>query len=154
QPHFLLKIAAVTSSVLLVGGFIAYRAGAFDRLMGSGTTDPAPAAMGGSKSKVLITEPAPADTPEKQPSAPATQLSEEEKRRMLMDSSKSIILSDSVSRTPSTTNPTAGQQPPSDTKQSPPTIMPSSKSAFPLIPVPSAPAAPSPNQPDLPPPSR
>jgi hypothetical protein len=152
QPHFLLKIAAVTSSVLLVGGFIAYRAGAFDRLMGSGTTDPAPAAMGGSKSKVLITEPKPADTAEKQPTVAPVQLSEEEKRRMLMYSSKSIILSDSVHRTPVDRVPNTTQQPPPDTK--PPSIMPSSKSAFPLIPVPSVPPSPSPDQPNLPPPSR
>jgi hypothetical protein len=33
QQNLLLKLTVVVSSVLLVGGFIAYRAGAFDRLM-------------------------------------------------------------------------------------------------------------------------
>jgi hypothetical protein len=150
QPHFLLKIAAVTSSVLLVGGFIAYRAGAFDRLMGSRTADPA---MGGSKSKVLITEPKPADTAEKQPTVSPVQMSEEEKRRMLMYSSKSIILSDSVHRTPTDSVPNTTQQPPPDTKPASPTILPGSKAA-PLISPPSVPMPSPAGKPDLTPPSR
>lgn len=42
KPGMLLKIAAVASSLLLVTGLIAYRAGAFDRLLAK--PDPAPSA--------------------------------------------------------------------------------------------------------------
>jgi hypothetical protein len=35
QPHALLKVAVVVSSVLLAGGFVAYRAGAFRSLWGT-----------------------------------------------------------------------------------------------------------------------
>src|SRR5436309_1647416 len=34
QPHFLLRMAAVVTSVLLAGGFVAYRAGAIPWLSG------------------------------------------------------------------------------------------------------------------------
>lgn len=33
QPHFLLKVTAVVSSALLAGGYVCYRAGAFDDLV-------------------------------------------------------------------------------------------------------------------------
>ena len=48
----LLKIATILSSVTLVTGFIAYRAGAFDWLVGKKTDSPA--IMSGSKYKVLV----------------------------------------------------------------------------------------------------
>jgi hypothetical protein len=49
QPGSLIKVAAVTSAILLIGGFICYSAGAFDwlRKPSRSTT------MGGSKSKVI-----------------------------------------------------------------------------------------------------
>ncbi len=50
QPNFLLKLATVVSSILLVGGFVCYRAGAFDWLMGASNNRPT--IMGGSKSKI------------------------------------------------------------------------------------------------------
>lgn len=40
KSNAFLKALAVLSSVLLVGGFVAYRAGAFDRVMAT-TTPPA-----------------------------------------------------------------------------------------------------------------
>jgi hypothetical protein len=80
----LVKVATVTSSVLLVTTFIAYRGGAFSKLLGnssqsgpmggtksyhfftadapshqpkSGSTDPNPSVMGGSKSSFIIDPP-------------------------------------------------------------------------------------------------
>jgi len=69
QPNSLLKLAAVASSVLLVGGCVAYRAGAFNWLTGTSsqsgevlpepgtseqptpdTKQPMPTIMGGTKS--------------------------------------------------------------------------------------------------------
>jgi hypothetical protein len=37
EPRFFLKIAVVTSSVLFLSGFVAYRAGAFHWLLGNST---------------------------------------------------------------------------------------------------------------------
>jgi hypothetical protein len=39
-PNFALKLATLASSVLLVGGLVAYQAGAFDRLIESSTQAP------------------------------------------------------------------------------------------------------------------
>lgn len=71
RPHYLLRVAALVSSVLLVGGFVSYSAGAFDWLtqtspvqadsgrnllpdpegkVRDGTTQPAPTMMSGTKS--------------------------------------------------------------------------------------------------------
>jgi hypothetical protein len=71
QPHALLKLAAVVSSVLLVGGFVSYRAGAFTGLMETGeqpaepasSPDPEKNLMGGSKSKTISFEPPAAQQP-------------------------------------------------------------------------------------------
>jgi hypothetical protein len=72
QPHPLLKLAAVVCSVLLAGGFVSYRAGAFHWLLGTsarpadsgsspapeeslsdGATEPAPTIMYSTKSMPL-----------------------------------------------------------------------------------------------------
>jgi hypothetical protein len=37
QPNALVKVGVVLIAVLLVGGFVSYRAGAFNRFMPSGT---------------------------------------------------------------------------------------------------------------------
>jgi hypothetical protein len=57
QPNLFVKIAVVSSSVLLVGGLVAYRAGAFNR-----AKEDTSATMGGTKSKALIESPSP-ETP-------------------------------------------------------------------------------------------
>jgi hypothetical protein len=69
KPGALLKVAAVASSLVLVGGFIACSAGAFDWLMN--TMAPGRTYMGGSKSKVLVTVPGTAqpETPTADPPA-------------------------------------------------------------------------------------
>lgn len=59
KSHALLKLAALASSVLLVGGYVSYRAGAFGWAL-----KPSPAFLPGSKIKQLelnlhITEPLP-----------------------------------------------------------------------------------------------
>jgi hypothetical protein len=66
KPGALLKVAAIASSLVLVGGFIAWSAGAFDWLMNS--MAPGRTYMGGSKSKVLVTVPGTA-----QPEAPTAE---------------------------------------------------------------------------------
>ena len=82
KPRYLLKAATVISSVLLVAGFIAYRAGAFDWLVGNDDTEPE-RFMSSSKVKTLFfglsekTKDQPAATPQLDPT--------------FMSSSKSII---------------------------------------------------------------
>ncbi len=61
RPDFLLKLAALVSSLLLLGGYVAYQAGAFNWL--SGTSAQKAAIMGSSKSKTLLIVPPSADTP-------------------------------------------------------------------------------------------
>jgi hypothetical protein len=63
QPPFLVKLAAVTSSVLIASGLIAYRAGAFDSLLGRGQASGGETLLGSSKSKQIFTEP-PGTSPE------------------------------------------------------------------------------------------
>jgi hypothetical protein len=62
RPNTLLKLAAVTSSVLLASGFVCYQTGLFHSYplstilrshISSGTTQSSGTMMGGSKSKVL-----------------------------------------------------------------------------------------------------
>jgi hypothetical protein len=105
QP--LIKIGVVVSSVLLAGGAIAYRAGAFDRFLGSGTTQPAPTILPSSKEAPLV-NPATPGSPDPQSSIVTPQELE------MMSSSKSIIL----------TRPTQPAAQPA------PTILPGSKAAI------------------------
>ncbi len=71
SPNSLLKVATVVSSVLLVGGFVSYRAGAFDWLTGTGArpanseSSPAldPSLLSGSKSDLIFREPANSQQP-------------------------------------------------------------------------------------------
>src|SRR5262245_10675967 len=57
RPNTLFKIAAVVSAVLLVGGFVSYRAGAFNRLLGKSVY------MGGSKSGIIYKPDSPQQPP-------------------------------------------------------------------------------------------
>jgi hypothetical protein len=70
KPGAFLKVAAVASSLVLVGGFIACSAGAFDWLMNSAA--PAKTYMGGSKSKMLVTVPRAAQPETPAAATPAT----------------------------------------------------------------------------------
>ncbi len=65
QPNFLLKLAALASSVLLVSGFVCYRAGAFHWLWGASPqpADADPSLFPGPKSGVIFHEPAPTQQP-------------------------------------------------------------------------------------------
>jgi hypothetical protein len=115
QPNLFVKAAVITSSVLLVGGLVAYRAGAIDWLNGD-----KPTTMGGSKSKVLI-DPASPITPGAE--TPTTV------DPWLMSGSKSAaVFVPSPSTTPAVQ--------PADAKAPAPTIMPGSKAFAPLISVP------------------
>jgi hypothetical protein len=80
KPHVLLKLAAVVSAVLLVGGFVAYSAGAFSWILGN---DPRPHQMGGSKRKEIFTPDTAPQSPSGEPNPAAT----------LMGGSKSISVS-------------------------------------------------------------
>jgi hypothetical protein len=87
KPLSFLKLAAVASSVLLLVGFVCYRAGVFSRLLHS---DPpyADSLMGSSKSKVFIVPPSP-DTlsdPNVAPSEEAPQKDTESKRTLMIGS--------------------------------------------------------------------
>jgi hypothetical protein len=86
QPNVLLKLAAVVSSLLLVGGFVSYRAGAFNWLLGTSarpeeaaseqpppdTAQPAQTIMYSSKWGVFVA-PSPPSTPSEQAPAPSQQ---------------------------------------------------------------------------------
>ena len=97
QPYLALKVAAVLSAVLLSGGFIGYRGGAFNWLV-----KPAPEKMlGSSKLKVLSFEAAPdvppaetVSTPssEEPAAAPNQQPPEATPRPTLIPGSKSILI--------------------------------------------------------------
>jgi hypothetical protein len=128
QPNLLLKIAVGVSSLLLVSGFVSYRAGAFNRFLSPSDTPTVPTTLGGSKFKTVI-EP-PSSNP---PYASSPDLA-------IMSSSKSIILAP-----PSTVTvpaPTPAQQPsPAPTPS--PTVIPSPK-AGPIFTPPPAPITPPP----------
>jgi hypothetical protein len=129
KPNILLKLAAVVSAVLLVGGFVGYSAGAFGWLLGNTREK----YMGGSKSKAIYIP----DSP-KQPSSGDAQVD------------PTLIYSSKSGRIFLPANP---QQPPSGTPKKEPTFMGGSKSISitPLIPPPAstqpatAPPAPSPS---------
>jgi hypothetical protein len=108
QPKTLLKIAVVASSVLLAGGFVCYRAGAYDWLMGTSSTA-TKELLPSSKVKQLLVVPV---TPE-QPASGTLQLPP-----AVMYSSKSGTI----------IPPATAQQPASGTTQLPPAVMTSSKS--------------------------
>jgi hypothetical protein len=112
----LLKAAVIASSVLLVAGLIAYRAGAFDWFLATG-----PTTMGGSKVRQVIDVPAEADPSSPDAAGPTP---------IIMSGSKSI-----PGLVPATPNaPSPAETPPATQKQSP-TIMPGSKSSEVITPV-------------------
>jgi hypothetical protein len=104
RPHTTLKLAAVASSVVLVAGFVSYRAGAFD---GAGRPD----------SSAVESEPNPTEAADQAPVEGAPS-------EAMMSGSKSIIFVVPPS-SPSPGGSTAGR---------PPAIMSGSKSVAPLIP--------------------
>ncbi len=112
----LLKLAAVASSVLLMAGFVCYRAGAFHRLWESGApadiaSDPA------SDQGPLDAAPAGGTTVNGPGGGPIPDPA------LFYGSKSSIVFP----------KPTAAQQSPSGTAPSPPTILGGSKSVAPLI---------------------
>jgi hypothetical protein len=143
QPHFLLKLAAVVSSVLLAGGYVCYRAGAFDGLLGSTptiggvtpgsatsqqtapvTTQPAPTIMYSTKSALLsgrtgtsdLTKtgiPVPPPAPPRQPAAEPKQSGPQ--IQVIMSGSKTLFLPTQVPPLPNS----SGVQPPPAPPQSP-----------------------------------
>jgi hypothetical protein len=137
QPNALLKLAAVVSSLVLFGGFVSYRAGAFNGLMGSSAqqaepaalqpsppapTQPAPTIMSSSKSIILgdnvyDVQIGPYDQPTAPPSAPSQQAG-------------ALRPPDRLPGPAPSAPPTAiSQQVPPATKQAAPTIFPGTKSA-------------------------
>jgi hypothetical protein len=103
-----LKIAAVLSAIVLVGGLVSYRAGAFDKLFSPPETPPE-----------QQTEPEPTPEPETPPSA------QSDLDALLMSTSKSagVLIPPKKSAPKSETTAPPKQQ-----------IMPGSKSLAPLIP--------------------
>jgi hypothetical protein len=136
QQNLLLKMAAGACSLLLAGGFISYRAGALDWLMGSRDPSSRPIMIGGSKSKVLIEGPSP-ETTDLQPHGTV------QGDLTIMSSSKSIVIAPASAYTPGAPPAATPQQPPADTAQRPPTIMYGSKAGI-FVPAPSSPVTPPP----------
>jgi len=139
RPHVLVQVAAIASSLLLAGGLISYRAGAFNRFI---APSPVPAD--------------PADTPsgEEQTSDGATQPD-----LAIMSSSKSATISftGKVSRPPSQKTEAPQQPAPDPEPAKPPTIMYGTKApATPVdlgLPGLGNPPGGTPSQPPAPPPS-
>lgn len=105
QSRSFLKVAVIVSSVLLVGGLVSYRAGAFDWFMGTSAQSSGDAVMGGSKSKAFLVEP----PSESAPSGPAKDSA------IIMGGSKTIAITPLVSPPPKKTEtpaPNAPAQPP------------------------------------------
>jgi hypothetical protein len=119
----LLKFGAIVSAILLVGGFVGYRAGAISWVMGT-SPPPTDAVMGGSKFKTIHTA---------TPSQPDT---------LLPGSKYDLVI-----------QPPAQSQPAGDARQADETFMGGSKTlVFPVIP-PKQPGTPppAPAQPPTPP---
>lgn len=126
QPHPLLKIAAVASSVLLVGGFVSYRAGAINWLV---ETNPAPANSDSQSDDILVSV----------PEGSSGSL------RFMVGSKSDAGL---IRLPPQSQTPAAQPQPPSaETTPSKPTLLPGSKSAAIVVPTPGLVDAPSPSTP-------
>jgi hypothetical protein len=112
QPHLVVKLAALVSSTLLVGGLVAYRAGAFDWL--TGRRAPAPTSETSSTRHEGQSE---------KTTQPAL---------TIIPSTKSgyrePVIDELLGVQPSGT----AQQPASDSKQPAPTMLPGSKSFTPV----------------------
>jgi hypothetical protein len=107
QPHFLFRMVALVSSVLLVSGFVSYRAGAFDWLKGTGSET--------------------ADSGEGPNLGENPARSERPKPKLLPDS-KVIIMSESPVPFPDEWSVPASQPAPPDSRKQAPTIMGGTKS--------------------------
>ena len=127
RTQFLIRATVISSSVLLASGFVAYRAGAFDRVVNRArlmTGQKHPELMSSSKSKVIslqewvplppegwtqspesaLTLPVNTVTPPPIPSEPpAPSVSGESKPLQLMSSTKGMVIA------PAITKPTTGQ---------------------------------------------
>jgi hypothetical protein len=125
QPHVLLKVTAVVSSVLLAGGYVCYRAGAINGLL---TTSSPPEQI------------PPEAAPTKQPSVgnnipwdytwiPSTTILQSNRPSPFLAGPKSAGI-DFVPPSPKSSKtqlPAAAQQSPPSTKQQKPAMLPSSK---------------------------
>jgi hypothetical protein len=121
QPSFRVKLAAVASSVLLVGAFLAYRAGAFARVLGggrpgsaSGTTTSPTDLMSSSKSggsfHLRLAASQPATHQAAEPAADAASISRG-RELMLLGGSKSaaVVVEGDLSTPPAAAEPVAQQ---------------------------------------------
>jgi hypothetical protein len=153
QPNLFVKIAVVTSSVLLVAACVGYRAGAFNWI-----TADKPSTVGERKSKPSD-EPASQDNkPAETPSTPDLSIMSGSKSAIfivtppggsstqyptieqpsptIMSSSKSIAPVINLPGTKPTQPPATPPAPAPEAKPKPPTIMPGTKSSFaPVIPI-------------------
>jgi len=146
--YSLRKLAAVSSSVLLVAGFISYRAGAFDRFLAPGpqpadypSSQPIDSALSdGSNSGAVVPGPAPSQpTPPRNASQSPT----------IMSSSKYVIVGDYSTPGQSASPPPAADPAAPSNSATPvngtnepahkPTILPGSKSAV-ILPTPNSPS--------------
>jgi hypothetical protein len=160
----LLKLATVVSSVLLLSGFVCYRAGAFHWLIGasarpadsvsSPTVGQSPAAPGeaagtimpGSKSMVIsdfssFAVPVPSSGPEAQPAVPSQQpVAPPAPAPVILPGSKDMVPLIVPPSSIAPGCPTQQAAPEGPPQTIPPVILPSSKSGGIFLPTPSKPA--------------
>jgi hypothetical protein len=141
RPHVLLQVAAIVSSVLLAGGLISYRAGAFNRFIAPS----APPADSGSN-------PAAEETPPEDAAQPDLAIMSSSKSGTITFTGK---LSGTFSPAPSQKTEAPQQPAPDPEPAKPPTIMYGSKAPYnlgfdfnnlnqPLLPAPTSPQSPKP----------
>jgi len=113
KPSMLVKTATAASSMLLVGAFLSYRAGAFHGMLGEAAAPTTPSFIGGSKSKVFLDAvtpkaPAPPSPSEQTPGFEPTD-------PVFMSSSKSLILVDPAAQKKATASKPSPSQPSTQT---------------------------------------
>jgi hypothetical protein len=97
QPNSLVKLAAIASSVLLLSGFVGYRAGAFQWLTAVGEivpeekAEPAPTTMYGSKAGIFV-DASSIDTTDSQLSTVLQESSATGGQAIILPGSKSAII--------------------------------------------------------------
>jgi hypothetical protein len=123
QPNTFVRLAAVVNSLLLVGGFVSYRAGAFDSLL-----------RFGAKAADSESSPKPEETPPEQSQSNTLHFEGRIDGTVdrLMSSSKSFTLGTSLFKVPEAQLPSPSQPTPT-TKQPTPTIMSGSKAPIHLV---------------------
>lgn len=114
RTRFLTRAAVVASSMLLAGGFVAYRAGAFDSVAKPEAVEApvqkAPELMSSSKYDVILNPvklpPTPSSWIESSSASSTSSPPGDSKPLQLMSSSKSIVIAPAISKTSTGPGPT------------------------------------------------